>query len=187
MPTVVTGKADCRPLARRARRDKKAPGQMAAGRPSQSGGDMMVMAGTTYLLGLGELANDPGSLAWLRVGSRLVLQRRPHTAPGAGGRCQQVRVQAPDGRPLGYLPLDDARSVAEFLDAGMSVTARISALVPAFRRQRVQLAIEVGQAAGNMNLPKAGPGDLTSPLCPSRSRPAVRGDSSNACPRHETD
>jgi hypothetical protein len=104
----------------------------------------MEMTGTTYLLGLGELGNDPESHAWICVGSRLVLRRRPHTASGTGGSCQQVEVSAPDGRPLGYLPPDDACSVAQFLDTGMPAIARVSALVPAFRRQRVQLAIEVG-------------------------------------------
>jgi hypothetical protein len=124
-------------------------------------------AGTTYLLGLGELGDDPGSLAWLRVGSRLVLRRRRHTAPGAGARGRLVEVRAPDGRPLGHLPPDAALSVAELLDAGVSATARVSALVPAFRRQRVQLAIETGQAAGDPGRPTAG---ARSAVAPGRTR-----------------
>jgi hypothetical protein len=109
--------------------------------------DSVAMADTTYLLGLGELGDDPASLAWLRVGARLPLRRRPRAAvSGAGGQGRFVEVRAPDGRPLGYLPSDDALAIAELLDAGMSAEARVSAVVPAFRRPRVQLAIEVGRA-----------------------------------------
>jgi hypothetical protein len=114
--------------------------------------DGVVLADTTYLLGFAKLCDDPGddpaSLEWLRVGAHLPLRRRPRAAAsGAGGQGRFVEVRAPDGRPLGYLPPDDALGIAELLDAGVSVTARISAIVPAFRRPRVQLAIEVWWAA----------------------------------------
>ena len=105
----------------------------------------MDLVDTSYLLGLGEWGNDPAPLAWLRVGSRLALRREPHAAPGAGGPRRSVEVRAPDGRLLGRLPPDDALAVGELLDSGVPATARVSALVPAFRRQRVQLAIEVGR------------------------------------------
>jgi hypothetical protein len=132
------------------------------------------VADTTYLLGLGELGDDPGSLAWLRIGARLVLRRRPHGAPGAGGRGRLVEVRAPDGRPLGHLPPDAAQSVAELLDAGVPAMARVSALVPAFRRQRVQLAIETGQAAGDPRRPAVGARPVVAPGRTRRSRPAMR-------------
>lgn len=106
----------------------------------------MALAGTTYLLRIGGLGDDAASLAWLSVGARLLLRRRPQTpqtAPPAGGQCSRVEVRAPDGRLLGHLPPDDANAVVALLDAGASATARVSALVPAFRRPRVQLAIEV--------------------------------------------
>ncbi len=103
----------------------------------------MAAAGTTYLLGLGEPGDDPASLAWLHVGARLLLRRRPETGPRAWAKRSCVEVRAPDGRLVGHLPPDDAEAVAPLLDAGVFVTARVSALVPAFRRQRVQLAVEV--------------------------------------------
>ena len=99
-------------------------------------------AGTTYLLGLGEPGDDPASLAWLHVGARLLLCRRTKTEPRAWAKRSCVEVLAPDGRLVGQLPPDDAEAVASLLDAGVFVTARVSALVPAFRRQRVQLTVE---------------------------------------------
>jgi len=165
-----------RPLPGCARRDDSAPGKMVAEPPDRPGDKMMKMTGTTYLLGLGELDDDPEAHAWICVGSRLVLRHRPHTASRTGSSCLQVEVSAPDGRPLGYLPPDDACAVAELLDAGLSAVARVSALVPAFRRQRVQLAIEVGQANGGMSSPNTGRGDMAAPSRPWRRRRAVLGE-----------
>ncbi len=91
----------------------------------------------TYLLGTGEAA-DPAALAALSAGARLGL--RP-------GRWRRVEAHAPDGRTLGYLPSDDAVAVTPLLEAGAPAVARVTAVVPAFRRPRVQLAIEVGAAA----------------------------------------
>jgi hypothetical protein len=109
------------------------------------------VAGTTYLLGLGELNDDPEALAALRVGARLGLRRDPALKRGgaAGGWCRRIEVHVPKGRGVGYLPTDDARAVAELLDTGAPVTARVTALVPAFQRTRVQLVIEVGHAAAS--------------------------------------
>jgi hypothetical protein len=119
----------------------------AARRDLKGGG--MDLVDTSYLLGLGEWGNDPAPLAWLRVGTRLALRRVPHAAPGAVGPRRSVEVRAPDGRLLGRLPPDDALAVGELLDSGVPAVARVSALVPAFRRQRVQLAIEVGRETGD--------------------------------------
>ena len=102
----------------------------------------MVLAGTTYLLGLGEPGDDPASPARLRVGARLLLCRRSRTGPRAGAKRNCVQVRTLAGHLVGQLPPDDAEAVAPLLDAGVSVTARVSALVPAFLRQRVQLTVE---------------------------------------------
>ncbi len=91
----------------------------------------------TYLLGTGE-ASDPTALAALCAGTRLDL--RP-------GRWRRVEARAPDGRTLGYLPPDDALAVTPLLEVGAPAVARVTAVVPAFRRARVQLAIEVEPAA----------------------------------------
>jgi hypothetical protein len=101
--------------------------------------------GTTYLLGLGELGDDRASLAWLHVGARLLLRRRLKAGPCAWAKRSCVEVRAPDGRFVGQLPPDGAEAIAPLLDAGVSVTARVSALVPAFRRQRVQLTVEADE------------------------------------------
>ena len=84
----------------------------------------------TYLLGTGSLAADPAALAHLHAGAHLTL-RRTH--------C--IEVCAPDGCALGYLPSDEAHLVAALMDTGAAVTARVTAVVPAFWRPRVQLQI----------------------------------------------
>ncbi|MBX6743881.1 MAG: hypothetical protein IRY87_17740 [Acetobacteraceae bacterium] len=100
----------------------------------------------TYLLGTGALAADAaGAPDCLHVGARLDVRRTrfcqgPSRPIGPAGRLE---VRAPDGRALGYLPPDDTRAVAELLDAGARATARVTGLVPAFQRLRVQLEIEV--------------------------------------------
>ncbi len=137
LPAVATGAAG-RGQSGEARTARASAGAVRGGRGSST-----ALAGTTYLLGFGEPGNDAASLAWLHVGARLLLRRRPQPARGACGQRSGVEVRAPDGRLLGHLPPDDADAVAAFLDAGVPATARVSALVPAFRRQRVQLAIEV--------------------------------------------
>ncbi len=112
------------------------PRGRAAGPQTAQGRSGRTLAGTTYLLGAGEPSADPTSAASLHVGARLLLRR-------GGVVRSRVEVRAPDGRLIGRLPADDADAVAELLDAGVLATARVAALVPAFRRQRVQLAIEV--------------------------------------------
>lgn len=100
----------------------------------------------TYLLGASGLAaDDAGALGCLHVGARLDVRRGgPGQTPRrAVGPLSALEVRAPDGRALGYLPPDDSRAVAALLDAGARATARVTALVPAFRRLRVQLEIEV--------------------------------------------
>ncbi|MBR0648311.1 hypothetical protein GXW78_01430 [Roseomonas terrae] len=105
----------------------------------------MSIAETSYLLGLGELARDPAALISLQVGARLRLGLGMPSARGAAaaGWRRLVEVRGPNGRAVGYLPPDDAWAVAGLLEKGACVTARVTALVPAFRRGRVQLAIEV--------------------------------------------
>jgi hypothetical protein len=88
----------------------------------------------SFLLGTGTTGSDPISLDGLRVGARLDL--RP------SGRSR-VEVRAPDGRPLGWLPSDDAQMITKLIHKGAVTTARVRGLIPAFGRSRVQLAIEV--------------------------------------------
>jgi hypothetical protein len=96
------------------------------------GGAGMAVVMETYLAGIGELA-DPAALARLRVGARLDLRRR-----------RRVEVRAPDGRPLGYLPPGEAQAVAALMEAGAPAVARVTAVVPAFRRwPRVHLRVSV--------------------------------------------
>jgi hypothetical protein len=100
----------------------------------------------TYLLGASGLAaEEAGALGCLQVGARLDVRRggSGQALRRSGGPLSQLEVRAPDGRALGYLPPDDTRTVAALLDAGARATARVTALVPAFQRLRVQLEIEV--------------------------------------------
>lgn len=87
---------------------------------------------TTYLLG--GLGDDPAALAQLRIGACLNLRHE---------RRQVEVCTQEDGRPLGHLPFDDARAIAELIRSGTVVRARVTGVVPAFRRPRVQLRVEV--------------------------------------------
>lgn len=46
--------------------------------------------------------------------------------------------------------LGDADAVAGLLEVGGSATARVSGMMPAFRRQRVQLVVEIGHTTGGV-------------------------------------
>ncbi len=92
----------------------------------------------TYLLGIGEVA-EPAAFLMLRAGDRLEL--RLARAEAALGRSR-VEVCRPDGRALGYLPPEEAGSVEGLWDAGLAVSARVTALVPVFLRPRLLLRIE---------------------------------------------
>jgi hypothetical protein len=89
----------------------------------------------SYLLGAGTLADNPAVLDRLCVGTRLDL--RP------SGRSR-VEVRLPDGHTLGWLPPEDAWTVLDLMRTGASTKAHVRGLVPAFRRPRIQLAIEIG-------------------------------------------
>ena len=130
----------------------KARGRASALQGGQGSG--RALAGTTYLLGVAEGGGDPASIVSLRVGGRLLLRNRSQAARPEGATRSRVEVRTRDGRLVGQLPPDDADAVAELLDAGVLATARVSALVPAFRRQRVQLAIEVERMAGEVVSPR---------------------------------
>ncbi|SDE49869.1 hypothetical protein SAMN04487779_10448 [Belnapia rosea] len=47
---------------------------------------------------------------------------------------------------LGYLPPEDADEVTGLLEAGASAAVFVRGVVPAFRRPRVQLVVEVKAA-----------------------------------------
>ncbi len=97
---------------------------------------------STYLLGTGEMG-DPAALGGLRAGARLRLRR----ARAIAGRAHpRVEVRSLDNRPLGYLPPEDAQSVADLLDAGRAASAHVTGLIPAFGRPRVLLDIQLEAA-----------------------------------------
>jgi hypothetical protein len=75
----------------------------------------------------------------LGAGTRLDLRREA---------WNRVEVRSPDGVAIGWLPAEDAQVVAELLGTGALVTARVRAVVPAFRRSRVHLAVEVEAEGG---------------------------------------
>jgi hypothetical protein len=104
----------------------------------------------TYLLGAAGLDQDPASTPWLRAGTCLELRRNgPQAAFSASSRTQgpsRLEVRTRDGRMLGHLPPDEAQEVAELLKAGGSARVHVRGVVPAFRRPRVQLVIEVEAA-----------------------------------------
>jgi|SRR4051794_21318106 len=100
----------------------------------------------TFLAGSGELA-DPAVLAALRIGACLDLQRS--NARGQAGGPRRIEVRVSDGSVVGYLPSEDSQSVADLLDAGVSVTARVRGFVPAFQRSRVQLTVGSATETGD--------------------------------------
>ncbi len=98
----------------------------------------------TYLLGIGEVA-EPAAFLMLRAGDRLELRRA--RAKAVGRRPSRIEVRRPGGHALGDLPAEDAGPVEDLWGAGLAASARVTALVPAFRRPRVLLRIEPGAAA----------------------------------------
>jgi hypothetical protein len=97
----------------------------------------------TFVAGLAARA-APDALEGLRAGAMVALRRgRPEedrTRAGAVDRST-VEVCTADGRPLGLLPPEDARALEELAAADAPVSARVSGVVPAYRRPRVQLRI----------------------------------------------
>jgi hypothetical protein len=94
----------------------------------------------SFLLHSGSAVREPMSLAAIRVGACLNLQ------PSGSSR---VEVCTPDGRPLGWLPSEDAQMVTGLLDSGAVTTARVQGLIPAYGRSRVQISIEIKPRGGS--------------------------------------
>jgi hypothetical protein len=92
----------------------------------------------SFLLGAAALADDSGALERLSAGSHLELRPKGWS---------RVEVLASEGHPIGLLPPEDAEVVVDLMHGGAVPTARVRALVPAFRRPRVQLSIEVNAIA----------------------------------------
>ncbi|MCB4825403.1 hypothetical protein [Roseicella aerolata] len=105
----------------------------------------------TYLLGAGGLERDPSLAPWLRAGTRLDLWRDGQSLTSGtvsrSPRPSRLEIRTRDGQLLGRLPPDEAQEVSDFMDAGASATVWVRGVVPAFRRPRVQLVIELGAAA----------------------------------------
>jgi hypothetical protein len=103
----------------------------------------------TYLLGAAGLDQGLSSTPWLQVGVRLELQRSGQQTASAAARSKapsRLEVRAQDGSMLGYLPPEDADEITGLLDAGASAAVFVRGVVPAFRRPRVQLVVEVEAA-----------------------------------------
>jgi hypothetical protein len=91
----------------------------------------------SFISGIGERA-APEDLAGLRIGLPLRLRRAARPSRGCA-----LEILAPSGRPLGWLPREDA-AVLEALDCVPDAAAvRVSGIVPAFQRPRVQIVIEL--------------------------------------------
>jgi hypothetical protein len=93
-----------------------------------------VMVLDSFLTGTGECA-APADLNRLRAGALLALHRQ------AGRR--RMEVWTSQGRPLGYLPAEDAEAISGLAAPEACLTAEVAAVVPAFRRPRIQLHILV--------------------------------------------
>jgi hypothetical protein len=96
-----------------------------------------IMVLDSFITGTGECA-APADLERLRAGAPLALRR-------AAGR-RRMEVWTTQGRPLGYLPAEDAETISEAAMPDAPLTARVAAVVPAFRRPRIQLRVTVALA-----------------------------------------
>ncbi|MCR0981628.1 hypothetical protein [Roseomonas populi] len=95
----------------------------------------------SFLLHSGTTVREPSSLDSIKIGACLDLQ--------PNGRSR-VEVRTPDGRPLGWLPPEDAQMVTDLIHHGAVTTARVMGLIPAYGRSRVQISIEVQPQAGSL-------------------------------------
>jgi hypothetical protein len=106
--------------------------------PAAAGASAAVVVLDSFLLGAGALAEDSSALERLSAGSCLELRPKG---------WNRVEVLAPGGHPIGLLPPEDAQVVVDLMNGGAAPAARVRALVPAFRRLRVQLSIQVDAIA----------------------------------------
>lgn len=103
----------------------------------------------SFVAGLAACA-APRTVAMLRAGTELTL-RRPDRASyrpdgGAGIAGPEIQVWTAEGQPLGRLPPEDAAALDRLAAPGRPVSARVSAVVPAFLRPRVQVRIAFAEA-----------------------------------------
>ncbi|GGG20257.1 hypothetical protein GCM10010964_05620 [Caldovatus sediminis] len=101
----------------------------------------------SFVAGLAASA-APRAVAALRAGAELRLRRRGHAdfRPGEGAIAPEIEVWTAEGQPLGRLPPEDAAALDRLALPGQPVRARVSAVVPAFLRPRVQLRIAFAHA-----------------------------------------
>ncbi len=106
--------------------------------PSQGSGPEAL---DSFIAGVGERAALE-DLAGLRIGTPLRLRRAPRPSRGCA-----FEILASGGRPLGWLPREDAAVLeAHGVDpAGLFV--RVAAIVPAFQRPRIRIQILVPDLA----------------------------------------
>ena len=79
------------------------------------------------------------TVARLRDGERLVLKREPQN--GYDRRAVAVWTEA--GEKLGYLPRTDNKAVAALIDAGLTISARISDLRRRGARPEIRLDVSL--------------------------------------------
>jgi hypothetical protein len=101
----------------------------------------------SFVAGLAASA-APWAVAALRAGTELRLRRRGHAdfRPGEGAIAPEIEVWTAEGQPLGRLPPEDAAALDRLALPGQPVRARVSAVVPAFLRPRVQVRIAFAHA-----------------------------------------
>jgi hypothetical protein len=100
----------------------------------------------TYLLGAASWDQTASSTPWLQAGVRLELQRSGNPTVSSSARSRapsRLEVRTQDGSMLGYLPPEDADEITEYMEAGASAMVFVRGVVPAFRRPRVQLVVEL--------------------------------------------
>lgn len=108
----------------------------------------------SFVAGTGECA-DADDLVRLRAGTSLRLRREA----GPRGAPPRLVVAMPDGRPLGWLPREDAEALEAAGADPAEARVSVAALVPAYRRSRVQVEIQApARASRDSALRPAGDG-----------------------------
>jgi hypothetical protein len=87
------------------------------------------VAGTAY--------HDAGAAATLRPGDPLMLRREPRN--DYDRRAIEVRTRS--GLKLGYVPRTDNHALANLMDAGFDVSARVQKILPDRRQPEIRLDV----------------------------------------------
>ena len=110
------------------------PGRGAPAMPAEPEA-MAPAALQSFISGLGEKA-QPEDLAQLRIGAVLRLRRAPRPSRGC-----TLEIIAPSGRSLGWLPREEEEALGPLADRVETIDVRVTGIVPAFQRPRVQIGL----------------------------------------------